>query len=182
MEEAGPHRQPLRTWLAHALAVGAGVGLLFPATLVVTVMALDPSSPPPAWAIVKLQLAAPLAAMVVAGLAALPAAVAARVAWPMGRVPAMSLGPVLGALAGVGLWIGIEVLLEPHRALEWRPIPWIALAGAAGVGPPWVAYLAVLARGRGGWSVALATPFWAMMAIASSIFFLWLRFELGYDR
>ncbi|MCB9687896.1 MAG: hypothetical protein H6736_22320 [Alphaproteobacteria bacterium] len=178
----GPHVQPLRTWLAHALTVGAGVGLLFPVTLVVTVMALDPNSQPPKKALLQLQLAAPLTSMVVAGLTAVPAALTTRLSWRFGAGPTMALGVLLGGLGAIGMWVGMELILEPNRGIELRPLPWIALAGAAGVGPPWVAYMAVLARGRGAWPVTLATPIWAMGAVATAIVFLWLRIKFGYDR
>ncbi|MCA9492347.1 MAG: hypothetical protein KC621_20580 [Myxococcales bacterium] len=181
MDDVGPHRQPLGTWLAHALTVGAGIGVLFPATLVVTILAIDSSTPPPGEAFVKRQLAAPPTATLVAGLVAVPAAFTTRLAWRWGAVPTMVLGVVLGALGAIGMWIGMELLLEPRRSIELRPIPWVALAGAAGVGPPWLAYVAVLARGRSAWPVALATPIWAMAAVALAIFLLWLRFQLGYD-
>lgn len=182
MDGQGPRGQPLRTWIVDALLVGVLVGGLLSPTVGGTVSALDPHSSMDLEPMVELELASLVAAPVVCAALAVPAALVTRVAWRVGRPATFLVGPAMGAVAALALFVALQLLMSPYRVVETRAMPWVGLAGAAGVGPPWVAYVAVLARGRSGRGVALATPVWAMGAVALAIFFLWVRWKLGYQR
>lgn len=168
----------LRSWWLHAIVAGT---LSAPCTLlgIVPVRHVLEGQLPD-----QRQLPAELLllAMIGAVLGLLLGPVAYRLAlwgWRHSVLLSLCIGPALGALSALCALNAAAMVSDGHWLwLRWYD--WLAFAsfGATVLGPPWVGYLVVRARGRYGHGVVAAIPVWALAVggafIAAVEIGLWL--------
>ena len=138
------------------------VGTLAPASVIVTVVALliffgwlhTP------WSIILgVAVLCSGAGAIIGALFALPLYGLARWLWPRARLVAFATGPVAGVIAANGIVSVLWVAISDGSFGFFELTPFTGL-GALGVGPPWIAYLAVRHAGRSAVWVVAATPVW----------------------
>jgi hypothetical protein len=159
LSRADPFLPSLRSWLSDALIVVLASATGIVAALVMfqalTMNMFQPDQALWIWALLS-ALGTPLG---------LVGGSFAYMAWSASPSAARWAGPGVGAALGCVLYALVTWADDPSRGLDDEPWLWVALAGAAAVGPPWLAYCAVLARGRSPRWVALASGPWTTTAL-----------------